>query len=144
MHDVSRRRRKPVWRWGKRIIRVGVLAGAVYALWRVLDERSKSSELTWTAQPFPSPPRPEVRPEVRAEVPLEIGAEADYPPAEPDAPWVQPDDRGVCPVTHPLKAKLQSGIFHEPGGQMYDRTVPDRCYRDADAATADGLRVSKR
>jgi hypothetical protein len=26
----------------------------------------------------------------------------------------------------------------------YDRTNPDRCYRDADAAEADGLRAAKR
>lgn len=113
-------------RWSKRIIGAGVIAAAVYAVWRVLDERAKSSDLVWTAQPFPSPPRPEIR-----------TADADA------APWVEPDD-GACPLTHPLKAKLQSGIFHEPGGQMYDRTVPDRCYRDADAAAADGLRASKR
>ena len=116
-------------RWGKRVIGAGVLAGAVYAVWRVIDERSKSSELTWTAPPFPSPPRPTPRVTVESTV-------------EPE-PWVEPDD-GACPVTHPVKAKMQSGIFHEPGGQMYDRTVPDRCYRDANAATADGLRASKR
>ena len=51
---------------------------------------------------------------------------------------------GGCPVSHPVKAKLSSGIFHVPGGQNYERTKPDRCYLDAAAAEADGLRKSLR
>jgi hypothetical protein len=47
-------------------------------------------------------------------------------------------------VSHPVKAKLSSGIFHVPGGQNYARTKPDRCYRDPEAAVADGLRRSQR
>ena len=123
-------------RWLKRFLGVGVVAGVAYAIWRVLDERSRASELTWTAQPFPSPPRPELREDVaerHTEPPVDTTVVA----------WVEPDGDG-CPATHPVKAKLASGIFHEPGGQMYDRTMPDRCYRDAAAALADGLRASKR
>ena len=119
-------------RWLKRFLGAGLLAGLVYAIWRVLDERSRASELTWTPQPFPSPPKPEPR-EPPAEPPVATTIEA----------WVEPDGES-CPATHPVKAKLTSGIYHEPGGQMYDRTTPDRCYRDADAAIADGLRASKR
>ena len=115
-------------RWIKRLLGVGVVAGIAYAIWRVIDERSRAGELTWTAQPFPSLPKPEIREEPVA--------------ATVDA-WVEPVG-DACPATHPVKAKLASGIYHEPGGQMYDRTTPDRCYRDADAATADGLRASKR
>ena len=115
-------------RWLKRFLGVGIVAGVVYAIWRVLDERSRASELTWTAQPFPSPPKPEIREQTE---PTTLAA------------WVEPDGE-TCPATHPVKAKLRSAIFHEPGGQMYDRTTPDRCYRDADAAIADGLRASKR
>lgn len=57
--------------------------------------------------------------------------------------WVEPRD-GECPPTHPVKAKLSSGIFHVPGGAMYARTKPDRCYRDTGAAESDGLRPAKR
>jgi hypothetical protein len=123
-------------RWLKRFLGVGVMAGVAYAIWRVLDERSRASELTWTAQPFPSPPRPELR---------EDAVERHTEPAVDSTvvAWVEPDG-DACPATHPVKAKLASGIFHQPGGQMYDRTTPDRCYRDADAAIADGLRASKR
>lgn len=57
--------------------------------------------------------------------------------------WVDPDG-GVCPTSHPVKAKLASKIFHLPGMLNYDRTNPDRCYLDAATAEADGLRVAKR
>ena len=57
--------------------------------------------------------------------------------------WVEPTD-GACPASHPVKAKMSSKIFHVPGGLSYERTVPDRCYPDAAAAEADGLRPSKR
>ena len=63
---------------------------------------------------------------------------------EPQLPvWVDAVD-GQCPPTHPVKAKLSSGIYHVPGGAMYARTNPDRCYLDAAAAEADGLRLAKR
>jgi hypothetical protein len=58
------------------------------------------------------------------------------------ATWVEPKG-DVCPTGHPVKAKLSSKIFHLPGMLNYDRTKPDRCYRDAKAAEGDGLRASK-
>jgi hypothetical protein len=120
-------------KWAKRILGAGLLAGATYALWRVIDERARASRLEWTPQPFPSPPRP---------VPHDPEPGAG-PAAGSPSSWVEPEgDR--CPASHPVKAKLASGIYHHPGGQMYDRTVPDRCYRDAAAAEADGLRASRR
>ena len=64
-------------------------------------------------------------------------------PAKSAEPWVDPVD-GDAPATHPIKAKMSSGIFHVPGGLNYDRTRPDRCYRDVAAAEADGLRQAKR
>jgi hypothetical protein len=66
------------------------------------------------------------------------------PPVAPSvAAWVDADGN-VTPATHPVKAKLKSGIYHLPGMLNYDRTVPDRWYRDAEAAEADGLRKAKR
>lgn len=70
----------------------------------------------------------------------------DWPPIDvvpPPSPWVEPDG-ATCPASHPLKAKLSSGIYHSPGGLNYDRTNPDRCYADTQAAEFDGLRASKR
>lgn len=57
--------------------------------------------------------------------------------------WVAPVD-GACPDGYPIKAKVKSGIFHQPGGIAYDRTHPDRCYPSVAAAEADGLRAAKR
>ena len=108
----------------------------------------------------PAPPRPPVEPSVLSslqESPAPAG-----PPTKPDnvapkktgpakrapakkkpKPWVDPVG-GECPGTHPVKAKLSSKIFHLPGGINYARTQPDRCYIDAAAAEADGLRPAKR
>jgi hypothetical protein len=61
--------------------------------------------------------------------------------ANPPA-WVEPVD-GACPPGYPIKLNLQSGIFHEPGGRSYERTVPGRCYASVDAAEADGYRRAK-
>jgi hypothetical protein len=58
-------------------------------------------------------------------------------------PWVEPVE-GAAPATHPVKAKVASKIYHLPGMTNYDRTTPDRCYRDAAAAEADGFRKSQR
>ncbi|MCB0994615.1 MAG: hypothetical protein KDB21_05970 [Acidimicrobiales bacterium] len=57
--------------------------------------------------------------------------------------WVDPDSDGACPLSHPVKVKLRSGIYHQEGGLVYDRTHADRCYRSTDAAEADGFRASK-
>ena len=64
-------------------------------------------------------------------------------PEEATRAWVGPEG-GACPASHPVKAKLSSGVFHLPGMIYYDRTNPDRCYTDASAAEADGLRQAKR
>ncbi len=57
--------------------------------------------------------------------------------------WVEPEE-GVCPPSHPVKAKLSSGLFHLPGMAFYNRTRADRCYADEDSAVRDGLTRSKR
>ncbi|MDP9074821.1 MAG: nuclease, partial [Actinomycetota bacterium] len=60
-----------------------------------------------------------------------------------DTAWLQPVD-GACPSTHPVKAKVSSGIFHLPGMLAYDRTNADRCYRSEADAEADGFTKAKR
>ena len=79
---------------------------------------------------LPAEPEPEPEP----------GAGAD---GEAEPAWVAPVD-GACPDGYPIKAKVASGIFHQPGGLAYDRTKPDRCYLDAAAAEKDGFRAAKR
>ncbi len=66
---------------------------------------------------------------------------AEEPPGE--RLWVPAND-GVCPPTHPVKAKLSSKIFHTPGGRNYKSTKADRCYPDEASAQADGLRPALR
>jgi hypothetical protein len=117
----------------KRALGLGVLAGAAYAAWRAFEKSRPESTLTWQPRPFPYPPEP-----------VETPAPAHAPDADADAPaWVDAAD-GECPASHPVKAKLASGIFHEAGGANYARTQADRCYLSPEAAEADGLRPAKR
>ena len=62
---------------------------------------------------------------------------AEDPPGE--RLWVPAND-GVCPQSHPVKAKLSSKIFHTTTGRNYKSTKADRCYPDEASAQADGLR----
>ncbi|MET0895096.1 MAG: hypothetical protein ABWY80_04525 [Acidimicrobiia bacterium] len=115
----------------KRLLGFTALAGAGYAVWRAMESRRVTSSVTWEAQPFPYPPQPRT-PSTAPKT------AADDSPTD----WIEPDD-GACPTSHPVKAKLSSGIFHVPGGANYDRTNADRCYTSPDAAESDGLRASK-
>lgn len=114
----------------RRLLRIGltlgVLAGLAVVLTKVLGARRQPATPRGpgTADPWPRLTEEPIAP-------------------SPVAAWVVPEG-GVCPTTHPVKAKLASKIFHLPGMANYERTRPDRCYRDATAAEADGLRPAKR
>jgi hypothetical protein len=134
---------------------LGLLGGLAFALVKVFGPRPGAA-----AGRAPAPTEPWPRLDVDPAQP----AAANPPAAEPakQAPakkapakkapakrkplvalWVEP--KGVvCPTTHPVKAKLASKIFHVPGMLNYERAKPDRCYRDAGAAEADGLRPAKK
>lgn len=117
-------------RWIRAVVVLSLLAGVVYALRRA--RRVAEPAIALPQHPIEIPP--EVEPVRRSVVDgMSIVTEA----------WIAPDD-GICPISHPVKGKLASGIFHVPGGQSYERTRADRCYLDAAAATADGLRAAKR
>ena len=141
-------------RFLKRVFKLSLLAGAAYAAWRWFESQRKESDLSWEAQPAPFPPQPRTEPPAPtasassvAPPPSPVTATepvaAQGPPPGPDAAWVAPTG-GTCPASHPVKAKMSSKIFHVEGGLNYQRTHPDRCYRDAAAAEADGLRKSAR
>ena len=87
----------------------------------------------------PAPSRPPARPRT--------GPARKAPTGRAEDPgkrlWVPAND-GVCPQSHPVKAKLSSKIFHVPGARNYNRTRADRCYPDEQAAIADGLRPALR
>ena len=114
----------------------GIIAGLAYAAWRAWRRRvpESSRDITWDSAPFPFPPIPRPTHDVPPPTPTPV----------PSGPTADPGADGSCPLSHPVKAKLSSGIYHLPGGQNYERTKPDRCYVDAAAAEADGLRAAKR
>jgi hypothetical protein len=116
----------------KRALGLGVLGGVAYGAWRAWNARAQErpSGVEWSAAPFPFPPVPREPSAAKAT-------------AATRQPWVEPNADGSCPPTHPIKAKLASGIYHSPGGANYARTKADRCYTDEAAAVADGLRPSK-
>ena len=114
---------------------LSVVAGTAYAIWRWFESQRSDTGLSWEAQPAPFPPQP------RTENPSPPPSNPS--PASGGDAWVEPTD-GACPASHPVKAKMSSKIFHVEGGLNYERTHPDRCYRDAAAAEADGLRKSAR
>ncbi len=124
-------------RFLRRLFHVSVLAALGFAVWRAFDKRRVDTGMTWDAQPFPYPPQPHATPD---QPPPE---QAVPPRAAAIEPWLDAEN-GACPASHPVKAKLASGIFHVPGGSNYERTQADRCYVNAEAATHDGLRASKR
>ncbi|HEX4867971.1 MAG TPA: hypothetical protein VFV32_10130 [Acidimicrobiales bacterium] len=94
-----------------------------------------------TAAPEPAAEAPvDVPPEPGAKAAAKKGAAKRQAPVRA---WVEPEG-DVCPTTHPIKAKLASKIFHQPGMLNYGRTRPDRCYLNEASAEADGLRPAKR
>ncbi len=95
------------------------------------------------AKPAPAKPAAKAPATKKAPVKKATAKKAAAKKAAPVKAWVDPKG-GVCPTSHPVKAKLASKIFHLPGGFNYPRTRPDRCYIDAAAAEADGLRPAKR
>ena len=122
----------------RRGVLAGLIAGAGYAVWRFLAARAPNTDgVTFQTSPFPSPPRPVPK------LDLPVPAPSATAPSASNQAWVEPIG-GDCPLSHPIKAKLTSGIYHEPGGGNYDRTRAERCYVNADAAIADGLRAPKR
>jgi hypothetical protein len=120
----------------RRGVKLGAVVGAIFFLAQVFLRKQaprKGDNATRTP----------AQPKLRNATPEAATTAADDG-AVGGAPWVDPLEDGSCPVTHPVKAKLSSKIFHVPGGLAYDRTAPDRCYRDAGAAEADGFRAAKR
>lgn len=76
-----------------------------------------------------------------------VTAKADAPQqladsAGPAGP--QPPMGSSCPADAPIKGNANSGIYHVPGGEYYDRTIPEECFATEADAVAAGYRASKR
>jgi hypothetical protein len=123
--DLVAERRHP---WIRRIFGLTVLAGVAYAVWRIIEENGESHDAAERAS---------LASERTPAGGVSRSAESER------VMWVEVGG-DTCPASHPVKGKLSSGIYHVPGGANYDRTKPDRCYVDATAAEADGLRPAKR
>jgi hypothetical protein len=128
---------------------LGLLVGLGYAVMRFVQS-SKSAPAP--AEPPPTPAQPWTRLEVPEAPPAPKAEPAPAPAPAPEkaavpkkviAPWVDPSG-GVCPPSHPVKAKLSSKIFQVEGNLAYDRTKADRCYKSPSAAEKDGFRAAKK
>ncbi|MCP5026047.1 MAG: hypothetical protein GY929_07145 [Actinomycetia bacterium] len=107
-------------RWNRWLI-VAFGAGLIWALRR-------PRELPEAVTPPPTEPAP---------------PQAETAPPAPERAWVEPHYDGSCPLSHPVKLKASSSIYHVEGQRNYDRTNADRCYRTTADAEADGHRPSK-
>ncbi|WP_116998632.1 hypothetical protein [Desertimonas flava] len=104
--------------------------------------------------PSPSPRRAEARSEPGADdtvtedvtatvVTLNRVRTTESATSETAADWVEGGDGHTAPDGFPIKVNVRSGIYHVPGGRVYERTNADRWYRTTEAAEADGFRASK-
>jgi hypothetical protein len=69
--------------------------------------------------------------------------------AQRQRPGVSPVSAWQCPLSHPIKGNFttyngERCIFHQPGGQFYEKTKPEMCYVSPADAIADGCRQSRR
>ena len=133
-------------------ILAGIVAGVVAAVRALTSDKDPlPAPTTMPTEPWPPlPAEPLVPAETAAPSTPAPAPDAVVTAPEPDgvpvggSSYVEPTGDGECPDGFPIKAKMSSKIFHAPGQLNYDRTTPDRCYVDAAAAEADGLRAAKR
>jgi len=130
------------------LLLIGAVGGAAYAYWRDRRVVEPAGPPEWPPLPTPEPPQtPPTPAEPTRAAASFVNALVDAPEARSNdgdtGGWVEPDDDGSCPLSHPIKANDNSGIFHVPGGRFYDRTKAERCYQSAEAAVADGYRQAK-
>lgn len=123
----------------RRLFWLGLLGGAGYAGWTIWQRQTAPAPAAapeWPPMPAPAGTA-DAAPPVAAET--ATPEDANGPTGQR---WMPPVD-GACPDGYPIKANDKSGIYHVPGGRFYDRTVPERCYADAEHAEADGYRAAK-
>ena len=121
------------------LVRLAVLGVILYSARAALKKWVDGPEPSptsggWTA-PSGAPPAP-------------AGAQAspggDETPVDPLPTWVSPDATGGGPSTHPVKVKMASKVYRDPGAPGYDRCRADRYYTSVAAAEADGFTRAKR
>jgi hypothetical protein len=148
--------RRSLW-----LLLIGAVGGVAYSYWRDRNIVEPAGPPEWpplpTPEPAPTPPAAVTKRrggDSGGDTDTSSDAAASFVNAPVDAPearssdgdaggWIGPEDDGSCPISHPIKANDNSGIFHVPGGRFYDRTKAERCYQSAEAAGADGYRQAK-
>lgn len=131
--------RRSLW-----LVLIGAAGGAVYTYRRDRRVVEPTGPAEWPPLPTPGPaPAPRPTPPVASVVNALVDAPEARSSDGATGGWVEPDDDGSCPLSHPIKANDNSGIFHVPEGRFYDRTKAERCYQSAEDAVADGYRQAK-
>lgn len=125
----------------RKLIKFAFLAAIVALIVSRLRNRATDQDQDEDEGDFAWPPINLADSEDSADTPL--AEPTDGSPLEPRH-WVTCEDDGTCPASHPIKAKDSSGLYHVPGGNAYERTIPDRCYRSAEDAEADGYSPAQR
>jgi hypothetical protein len=152
------------------VLRLGLLAGIAFTLYKLMQARRIIEPATvsapdtdpWppVAAPVPTPappPPPPPPPPVEAPVKKATAPKKPAPPKKaakkaakgtkkagaPPRAWIAAQG-DACPLSHPIKAKMSSRIYHLPGMVAYSRTHPDRCYATESAAKRDGFTAAKR
>lgn len=136
------------------LVLIAAAGGALWSWRRDAADASPPGPAEWPPLPPPTTsddtaPPTEENPTAEPDVPGAsfVDALVDTPEARSAdgsvGGWAAPLVDESCPDGYPVKANDNSGIFHLPGGRFYDRTKPERCYSDADAATRDGYRQAK-
>jgi hypothetical protein len=132
------------------VVWLGLLVGVFVAIQRLRESRRlgpPSLDGNGSAAPWPrlavDTPTAPITEATTATATIAEAAPAEAP-VTAAAAWVEPEAGGACPLTHPVKASVSRGIFHVPGGASYGRMQPERCYRTAEDAVADGLRQASR
>ena len=134
-HERIRAMRKAV----ETSVGLGILAGIAYAGWRAWKRGCRTRPTASSGRPRRSRSR-RCRAPRRETSGDRAGADADA--GRPH--WAEPK-----PTTAAARRRIRSrassraASIHVPGGANYERTHADRCYVDADAAAADGLRQSQ-
>src|SRR5687767_8441843 len=103
----------------RRIRRLVFLASAGAAIVKFAMARRPKTQPSSPQAPEWAPLRtaPETKsaPETQPAADIVAATNSDTPASSPA--WVRPVD-GACPVTHPVKGKTNSKIYHVPGGRF--------------------------
>ena len=136
----------------QRLFWLGVLSGAGFVGWNVWQRKHESAPppvAEWLPiEPSSATPATAATASSFVALPNDDGADSGPPETVQTATasaaerWVESTD-GACPISHPIKANDNSGIYHVPGGRFYDQTGAERCYLEASDAEADGYRAAK-